>query len=472
NLISAPNELIEMLDRALVEDPPFALKEGGIFRSGYNSELDSFRNTKIKGKDWLLELELKEREKTGISSLKIKSNNIIGYFIEVTKANLKKVPESYLRKQQTTNSERFITEELKQLETSILTAESKLVELEQGLFRELREELKAHTKTLRSVAQAVAELDLYQTFAEIAERDNLIKPQLNSSIDLKIKAGRHPIIAKTLEHEFIPNDIELSLSNPLSLLVTGPNMGGKSTFLRQNALIVIMSQLGSFVPAASASLGLVDKVFARLGAADDLTEGESTFMVEMRETSFILANATEKSLILIDEIGRGTATRDGLAIARSVLEWVIEKIKCRSLFATHFHELTELDKTYASLENISVKSLEQGTKVVFTHEMVRGAANNSYGIEVADLAGLPRLLIKRSRKILKSIVSVSNTNEINQLEMFDSNHGAFESEEELPQTKEELLEIEQDLKNIDPSQMTPIEALLMLDKLQKKLIGS
>ncbi|MEZ4753665.1 MAG: DNA mismatch repair protein MutS [Bdellovibrionota bacterium] len=467
--LTAPKELIEILNRALVENPPHALKAGEIFRKGYNQELDKYRLTKTEGKNWISELEAREKKATGITSLKVKSNNVIGYYIDVTKANLAKVPASYIRKGQTTNSERFITEELKQLESDVSGAEFKQIELEQNLFKELREELKVYSANLRKLAKAVAEVDVFQTLAEIAERDNLVRPKIEASRSLIIKSGKHPILAKTLEHEFIPNDLELHEHGPRALIVTGPNMGGKSTYLRQAALISIMAQLGSFVPVQSATLGLVDKVFARLGASDDLTEGESTFMVEMRETSYILSNATEKSLILIDEIGRGTATRDGFVIARSVLEWVMEKIQCRMLFATHFHELTELEAAYAELKNVSVRSLEKANQVVFTHEMCAGAANNSYGIEVADLAGLPKQLVARSRKILKSIISNIKAGDKNQLEMFKSDSSVFETDSEIVELSPKLAEIETELKEIEPNSITPIEALAIIDRLHRKV---
>lgn len=397
----SPADLGAMLGTSLVDSPPTSLLEGEIIRAGFNAELDDLRALRSKGRSWIAELESSERARTGIQSLKIKYNGVIGFFIEITAANRAKVPEEYVRRQSTANTERFTTPELRSREQEVLGAESKQFALERRLFEEIRQAARRFSAEIRAIAAALSALDLHVALADLAESEALVEPRLSDSLDLEIVDGRHPIVARVLAHQFVPNSLQFRPQACRVVVLTGPNMGGKSTYLRQAALIVVMAQLGSFVPAKSAAIGLVDRIFARLGASDNLREGESTFMVEMREASHIVAQASERSLVLIDEIGRGTATADGLAIARAILEWIVVKVGCRALFATHFHELTQLAACYETVTNLSVGSVERDGEVFFTHQICPGAASGSYGIEVAKLAGLPQPLIDRARELLR-----------------------------------------------------------------------
>ncbi len=398
--ITTKGDLSAILDRALVEVPPLSSHDGDIVRDGYHEEVDRLREIKKKGREWISELEGLERNATGISSLKIKYNSVIGFFFEITKANAAKVPPHYIRRQSTATGDRFTTPELQHREEEVMGAEGKLCALERKLFEDLRSEVFHHVEALRKVSRSVGELDMLLSLAEAADREDFVEPRVNESNELSIRGGRHPVLAKILHGSFIPNSLRMAQDSNRCLIITGPNMGGKSTYLRQAAVLVIMAQMGSFVPAESATIGIVDRIFARIGASDNMAEGESTFMVEMREASHILANATARSLLLIDEIGRGTATADGLAIARSILEWLVTERGCRTLFATHYHELTSLDKVFPTVGNLSVGSTDVDGEVVFTHQILSGPASRSYGLEVARLAGLPRDLIEQARGYL------------------------------------------------------------------------
>ncbi|MDC0357928.1 DNA mismatch repair protein MutS [Oligoflexia bacterium] len=467
--LSIPENLVERLSATLTESPPAVFSEGGIIKAGFNTELDRLRLIRKSGRSWIAELERQERERTGITSLKIKFNNVLGYFIEVTKANIKKVPENYIRRQTMVNAERFFTEELKKQEDELLNARAKQIELERSLFAALQDELVKFTPELRRIHKSISELDVLVSFAILAEKEDLVRPTISTNADLNIEAGRHPILAALLKGRFIANALHMEAGGKNSVIITGPNMGGKSTYLRQAALIVIMAQIGSFVPARAAQIGIVDKIFARLGASDDLSEGESTFMVEMREASHILSNATERSLVLIDEIGRGTATADGLAIAQAILEWVILKAQCRTLFATHFHELTGLEELYPPVLNLSVGSVDHEGEVIFTHEIKAGAASRSYGIEVAKLAGLPAALLKRARALL--VVIAKQQEELGtgggaQISLFDANPGIAYSE---PKDYSCLQELKRSLEKVNINNMSPIEALNFLDKIKADL---
>jgi DNA mismatch repair protein MutS len=393
--------LAEELAKALLDDPPLALKEGGIFRDGYDVDLDELRNGSREGKNWISQLQERESAATGIKSLKVRYNSVFGYFIEVTKSNLASVPANYTRKQTTVGGERFITPELKEMEGKILGADERARNLEYELFQRVREETLRELGPIQRTAEAIAILDVLCALAETARLFNYSRPTLNESLRLVIKDGRHPVLDQNLvEEKFVPNDTTLDGENMRLAIVTGPNMAGKSTYIRQVALIVLMAQIGSFVPAASAEIGLVDRIFTRVGANDDLARGQSTFMVEMNETSNIVNNATERSLIILDEIGRGTSTFDGLSIAWSVAEFLHDKIKARTLFATHYHELTKLAAERKGVCNFNVAVREWNEQIIFLRKIVPGGADKSYGIQVARLAGLPKEILDRAKEIL------------------------------------------------------------------------
>jgi DNA mismatch repair protein MutS len=394
-------QLAEKLGKALMDDPPLPLKEGGIFRDGYNADLDELRQASRDGKNWISQLQEREIAATGIRSLKVRYNSVFGYFIEITKSNLGSVPPHYTRKQTTVGGERFITPELKEMEGKILGADERARNLEYELFQKLREETLRDLGPIQETAAAIAMVDVICSLAETARLCNYCRPSLNDSLRLVIKDGRHPVLDQNLvEEKFVPNDTTLDGENIRLAIVTGPNMAGKSTYIRQVALIVLMAQIGSFVPAASAEIGLVDRIFTRVGANDDLARGQSTFMVEMNETSNIVNNATERSLIILDEIGRGTSTFDGLSIAWSVAEFLHDKIQARTLFATHYHELTKLGEERKGVGNFNVAVREWNEQIIFLRKIVPGGADKSYGIQVARLAGLPKEILDRAKEIL------------------------------------------------------------------------
>lgn len=395
-----PQDFRSRLQKALVEQPPAGLNEGGIFQQGYDSELDELLQLRNDGDAWRAAFESNERKSTGIGSLKVKSNNVIGFFIEVPTAHSAKVPEHYQRRQSTANAERFTTAELKQYEDRIITAVDRQVRREQCLFTELRTIVGEHVAALRRIAGSLAELDALAALARAAERNQWTAPVVNDSGVLTIEQGRHPIIEDLLGSGFIPNSVHFTDTSHRCFIVTGPNMGGKSTYLRQIALIVVLAQIGSYVPAAKAVVGIVDRIFARLGAADNLHEGESTFMVEMREAAHILAHVTSRSLVVIDELGRGTATSDGQSLAQAILERLAFEVGSRTLFATHYHELTGLDRMSSRIKNLSVGSVEEEDRIVFTHAIQDGPAPRSYGLEVAKLSGLPTSVLSRAAEIL------------------------------------------------------------------------
>jgi len=393
--------LAEKLGKAVVDDPPLTLKEGGIFHDGYDADLDELRRASREGKNWISHLQEREIAATGIKSLKVRYNSVFGYFIEVTKSNLANVPAHYTRKQTTVGGERFITPELKEMEARILGADERAHQLESQLFQKLREETLRELESIQRTAAAIAVLDIICAFAETARLFRYCRPQLNNTLRLMIKDGRHPVLDQNLvEEKFVPNDTSLDGETMRMAIVTGPNMAGKSTYIRQVALIVLMAQIGSFVPAESAEIGLVDRIFTRVGANDDIGRGQSTFMVEMNETSNIVNNATERSLVILDEIGRGTSTFDGLSIAWSVAEFLHDKIKARSLFATHYHELTKLAAERKGVCNFNVAVREWNDQIIFLRKIVPGGADKSYGIQVARLAGLPKEILDRAKEIL------------------------------------------------------------------------
>jgi DNA mismatch repair protein MutS len=398
--------LAEKLGNALLDDPPLALKEGGIFRDGYDSDLDALRQASREGKNWISLLQDREIAATGIKSLKVRYNSVFGYFIEITKSNLGNVPGHYTRKQTTVGGERFITPELKEMEAKVLGADDRAHNLEYQLFQKLRDETLRDIEPIQKTADAIGELDVLCALAETARLFRYCRPELNDSVRLIIKDGRHPVLDQNLvDEKFVPNDTELDGETGRMAIVTGPNMAGKSTYIRQVALIVLMAQIGSFVPAESAEVGLVDRIFTRVGASDDLARGQSTFMVEMNETANIINNATDRSLVILDEIGRGTSTFDGLSIAWSVAEFLYDKIKARSLFATHYHELTKLAEDRKGVSNLNVAVREWNEQIIFLRKIIPGGADKSYGIQVARLAGLPKDILDRAKEILAHLES-------------------------------------------------------------------
>jgi DNA mismatch repair protein MutS len=400
--------LAEKLTNALLDDPPLALKEGGIFRDGYDADLDALRQASREGKGWISDLQEREIAATGIKSLKVRYNSVFGYFIEITKSNLANVPADYTRKQTTVGGERFITPELKEMEAKVLGADDRAQNLEYQLFQKLRDETLREIEPIQQTAEAIAVLDVLCALAETARLFRYCRPALSDSLRLVIKDGRHPVLDQNLvDEKFVPNDTELDGDNIRMAIVTGPNMAGKSTYIRQVALIVLMAQIGSFVPAESAEVGLVDRIFTRVGASDDLARGQSTFMVEMNETANIINNATDRSLVILDEIGRGTSTFDGLSIAWSVAEFLYDKIKARSLFATHYHELIKLAEDRKGVCNLNVAVREWNEQIIFLRKIIPGGADKSYGIQVARLAGLPREILDRAKEILAHLESSS-----------------------------------------------------------------
>ncbi len=470
----------------LAQSPPFTLTEGGIIAEGINAELDRLRVIKRDGRGFLNQLESSERIKSGINSLKIKYNGVLGYFFEVTQSNLSKIPSYFIRRQSTANCERFTTDELRNREAELLNAESRQIELERQLFADFRDAYKLHAPTLRDAAQALAKLDAVLSLAHVAERDGLVCPSILESCALVINEGKHPVVSVVKGAEFIPNSLDLTAKH--FAIVSGPNMGGKSTYLRQTGLIVIMAQMGSFVPAKSAEIGIVDQIFSRMGASDDLSEGESTFMVEMREVSNIVAHATERSLVLVDEVGRGTATADGLAIAQAILEWLVSKTHSRSLFATHFHELTELEgqsdrgsdgqrdrhsdgqceNQCGDIQNLSVGAIERAGEVTFTHQIKAGPANKSYGLEVAKLAGLPPGLLVRAKQLLNGMKHVGNTSGASrQLSIFST--AVMEPVTCEPSDYKSLKSLESSLREVNINELSPIQALNYLYELKKQI---
>jgi len=394
-------KLAARLAQAIAEAPPLNLKEGGIFRDGFDSQLDQLRQASRDGKKWITELQEREIATTGIKSLKVRFNSVFGYFIEITKSNLSSVPAHYTRKQTTVGGERFITPELKEMEAKILGADERARNLEYQLFQTLREETLGELAPIQQTANAIAVLDVICSLAETARLFNYCRPKLDSSLRLTLRDARHPVLDQNLaEEKFVPNDTELDGEQLRLAIITGPNMAGKSTYIRQVALIVLMAQMGSFVPAASAHIGLVDRIFTRVGANDDLSRGQSTFMVEMNETANIVNNATERSLVILDEIGRGTSTFDGLSIAWSVAEFLHDKIKARTLFATHYHELTKLAEQRSGVCNFNVAVREWNEQIIFLRKIIPGGADKSYGIQVARLAGLPKEILDRAKDVL------------------------------------------------------------------------
>jgi DNA mismatch repair protein MutS len=461
-----------LIDRAIAEDPPHGLKEGGMIRDGFHEEIDSLRTISVSGKDFIASLQTRERERTGITSLKVGYNRIHGYYIEVTKSNLSQVPEDYIRKQTLVNGERFITPELKEYEAKVLGAEEKLKNLEYDVFKGIREEISRESMSFQRTSEAIAELDALHSFAFIADKYHYECPVIDEGNEIRITAGRHPVIERiTSGEKFIPNDTSIDTKKQNILIITGPNMAGKSTYMRQVALIVLLAQIGSFVPADEARIGIADRIFTRIGASDVLTRGQSTFMVEMIETANILNNATEKSLILLDEVGRGTSTFDGISIAWAVAEFIVKELKSKTLFATHYHELTELSLCMEGVRNLNVAVKEWGDEIIFLRKIEEGPADKSYGIQVARLAGLPEDTIARAKEVLSNLEK-AELNEIGAPKLAYSPENVSEEKRRAGQLDLFATQADPVLKELlglDIMSMTPLEALNMLYEMRRKL---
>ena len=460
-------DMYELIEKSIVDDPPMTTKDGGYIKIGYDKNIDTLKHATTDGKSWLMKLEADEKEKTGIKSLKVGFNKVFGYYIEVTNLYKDMVPDTYIRKQTLTNGERYITEELKNMENQILGAEEKVVNLELEAFRNIREEIARNVKRMQRTAEAISSLDVLTSFATVAEEMNYCKPSINKDGVLDIKEGRHPVIEKMLSSgEFVSNDTYLDTDQNRLAIITGPNMAGKSTYMRQVALITLMAQVGSFVPATSATIGVVDKIFTRVGASDDLSMGQSTFMVEMMEVASILKEATKNSLVILDEIGRGTSTFDGLSIAWAVAEYIADKEKCgaKTLFATHYHEMTTLEKDGNGIKNYSIAVKEKGEDIIFLRKIVEGGTDESYGVHVARLAGVPKDVTKRANEILKSLERKS---------VLKDSHPEKEDkkkvEGQFDMFNYKLAEVAHELDMVNLNELTPIDALNTLVRIKEKM---
>ena len=473
-------DLYLLICDSIEEEPPITIREGGMIKAGYNEDIDNLRRAKTEGKNWLAELENAERERTGIKNLRVKYNKVFGYYLEVTKSYLNMVPEDYIRKQTLTNAERYTMPRLKELEDTILNAEDKLCTLEYDLFCEIRDRIAGEIERIQTTAKAVARLDVFCSFSLVAEQNHYVRPVLNEKGQINIKDGRHPVVEKMIEHDmFIPNDTYLDNNSHQIAVITGPNMAGKSTYMRQTALIVRMAQVGSFVPARQAPIGIVDRIFTRVGASDDLASGQSTFMVEMSEVANILRNATRNSLLILDEIGRGTSTFDGLSIAWAVIEHISNRklLGAKTLFATHYHELTELEGKMNNVNNYCIAVKEKGDDIVFLRKIIKGGADKSYGIQVARLAGVPDMVIDRAKEIVEQLSDNDITEKVQSISIVDGGAPARKQEhyDELDLEQISLFDTVTDadvldeLKNVEVSTMTPLDALNTLYRLQNKL---
>ncbi len=466
NNLDVLQDVADLIEASIIDDPPISIKEGGIIKATYNEEVNRLRTASTEGKNWIVELETKERELTGIKNLKISYNKVFGYYIELSKSFVNQAPDRYIRKQTLTNGERYITDELKEIETTILGAQDKVVNLEYDIFTKVRDKISMQIERLQNSSLIVATIDTLCSFAEVADVNSYVMPEVNDSNVIEIKDGRHPVVEKLIPvGDFVPNDTFLNTEEDRVNIITGPNMAGKSTYMRQVAQIVLMAQIGSFVPASYAKIGTVDRIFTRVGASDDLSTGQSTFMVEMNEVANIVLNATKKSLLILDEIGRGTSTFDGLSIAWAVVEYIskTEKIGARTLFATHYHELTELENKLDGIKNYCVAVKEKGEDVIFLRKIIRGGADESYGIYVAKLAGIPNVIVNRANEILNNLKEGSyiasqvkenkNVKSASQVDLFNYKLG----------------EISAELEKININELTPVDALNTLVKMKSKL---
>lgn len=469
-------DISELIDQGIEEEPPISIREGGIIRTGFFEDIDHFRNAKTEGKSWLAKLELKEKEKTGIKNLKVGYNKVFGYYFEVTNSYKDLVPEEWVRKQTLTGGERYMTPKLKELEDTILNAEDKLNALEYDVFCQIRETIGDNIARIQKTAKAIAALDVFASLSFVAERNGYVRPELNEKGIIKIKNGRHPVVEKMIDHDmFVANDTFLDGAKNLISIITGPNMAGKSTYMRQSALIVLMAQIGSFVPAGSANIGIVDRIFTRVGASDDLASGQSTFMVEMNEVANILRNATADSLLILDEIGRGTSTFDGLSIAWAVIEHISNKklLGAKTLFATHYHELTELEGKMGNVNNYCIAVKEQGDDIVFLRKIIKGGADKSYGIQVAKLAGVPDMVIDRAKAIVSQLTDNDIIEKVHSIAIeHKTEHKKVKKYDEVDLEQISLFDTVKDedilkeLDEIDISNLTPLDALNTLYRLQ------
>lgn len=459
------SDIYNLIQKSIREDAPFSVRDGGIILEGYNAEVDHLRSIMTDGHSWIDEITQREREATGIKTLKINYNKVFGYYIEVTKSLISMVPDRYIRKQTLTNCERYITQELKDIEATILGAADKVCTLEYNLFQEIRQKIADESDRIRKTAALVATIDVYNSLATVAAKNNYIKPEIDDSNVIDVKDGRHPVVEQFVKDSyFVPNDVYLDTFANRLMLITGPNMAGKSTYMRQVALIVVMAQIGSYVPAGDARIGIVDKVFTRVGASDDLASGQSTFMLEMNEVAYILRNATQKSLIIYDEVGRGTSTFDGMSIARAIIEYTNgKKIGAKTLFATHYHELTSMEDEFSGIVNYNIAAKKRGDNIIFLRKIIRGSTDDSYGIEVAKLAGLPNEVIRRAKEILATVEKTSRT--------LTTSNSNFADDVENLITFEDITEksVIEDIKKIDINTMTPVEAMNLLFELNNRL---
>ena len=459
------DDICDLIDRAIDDNPPLTVREGGMIREGFDADIDYYRSIKDGGRDIMASIEQREKDATGIKTLKVAYNRVFGYYIEVSKSFVDQVPDRFVRKQTLTNCERYITQELKEMENTIFSADEKLVSLEYQIFDSLRSFVADSKDRIKNTAALIAKIDVFRSLADVASKNNYVCPEVDISTDIVIKDGRHPIVEKFVKDSyFVPNDTTLDTGKNKVMIITGPNMAGKSTYMRQVAIITVMAQIGSFVPAASARLGIVDKLFTRVGASDDLASGQSTFMLEMTEVATILKNATSRSLIIYDEVGRGTSTYDGMSIARAVVEYThSKKIGAKTLFATHYHELTDMENEFDGIVNYNIAAKKRGDSITFLRKIVRGGTDDSYGIEVAKLAGVPSDVVKRAREILaeiesdKPIVRVEKKETVQDFDLFSS----------ITESKES--EVADRLRSVDINTLTPIEAMNLLYELKNKL---
>jgi DNA mismatch repair protein MutS len=455
-----------LIGTAIVPDPPHTIKDGGMIREGYDQDLDELHHIRRSGKSWIANFQAEETKRTGITSLKIGYNKVFGYYIEITNTHKDKIPQSYIRKQTLKNAERYITPELKDYETKVLTADERAKELEYDIFQRIREEVSSHTERLQKTAEVIATLDVISTLSHVAAENGYVMPEITDGLELNITDGRHPVLDRIMDN-FVPNDVAIDGTETMMAVITGPNMAGKSTYIRQVALLVLMAQMGSFIPAKQARIGAVDRIFTRVGASDELASGQSTFMVEMNETANILNNATNRSLIVLDEVGCGTSTFDGLSIAWAVTEYIHEHIKARTLFATHYHELTEIELLFPCIKNYNIAVKEWGDEIIFLRKIVEGGADKSYGIHVARLAGIPREVLDRAKTILANL-------EANSLDIYNKPKFAPSKEKETTDAQLSIFapkeeNILKSIKELDISTLTPLDALNKLNELKKKL---
>jgi DNA mismatch repair protein MutS len=459
------DELADLLESAIEPNCPSHLRDGGVIKTGFDEQLDALRSISKDGQSWLRNYQKTQIERTGIANLKIGYNQVFGYYIEITHSSAGKVPADYVRKQTIKNAERYITDELKEYETKALSAQEKSLELEQQLFEQLRTQTVQYVTRLQKLADTVAQCDCLSALALLAKKRNYIRPQLTAGGELIIHEAKHPVLAETLGSQFVPNDVELGARFGDCLIITGPNMSGKSTYIRQTALLVLMAQTGSFIPAKDATIGLVDRIFTRVGASDELVRGQSTFMVEMTETANIINNATAKSLVILDEVGRGTSTYDGLSLAWAITEYIASKIKCRTLFATHYHELTELAELFANVKNCNVAVREWMDEVVFLHKILPGGTDKSYGIHVAKLAGIPKPILDRSKEILEELQAAFQKEAA----------GTHLAKHKTKEPDRDLLFIQKHksvldkLSSTDVNNLTPIDAINLLNQIKKQI---